>query len=72
MSFTSEMMALGGANVTSASPATCQLAVDYLLATMQAEVSWLQGFASPLRSDQLEWRQAVPDSTMRSNNEVPI
>ncbi len=65
-----EMMALRGANVTPATPAAYQLALDYLLATMQAEISWLQGFASSLRSDQLVWRQAALDSTIRSEDEV--
>lgn len=65
-----EMMALRGANVTPATPAAYQLALDYLLATMQAEISWLQGFASSLRSDRLVWRQAALDSTIRSEDEV--
>jgi DNA-binding PadR family transcriptional regulator len=62
-----EMMALRGANVT---PAAYQLALDYLLATMQAEISWLQGFAGSLRSDELVWRQTALDSKMRSEDEV--
>jgi DNA-binding PadR family transcriptional regulator len=67
-----EMRALRGANVTSATPAAYQLALDYLLATMKAEISWLREFASSLESDQREWRQAVPDSKMRSEDEVGI
>jgi DNA-binding PadR family transcriptional regulator len=67
-----EMAALCGADATPPSPGAHQLPVDYLLATMQAEISWLRGFASSLRSDQLEWRQAAPDSKMRSENEVGI
>ena len=67
-----EIMALSGANVTPATPVACQTALDYLLATMQAEISWLRGFASSLRSDQLVWRQAAPDSKMRSEDKVGI
>jgi DNA-binding PadR family transcriptional regulator len=70
-----EMIALRGGGVTPATPATPaghQLALDYLLATMQAEISWLQGFASTLRSDQLAWREAAVDSPMRSENEAGI
>jgi DNA-binding PadR family transcriptional regulator len=67
-----EIMALSGANVTPATPVAYQTALDYLLATMQAEISWLRGFASSLRSDQLVWRQAAPDSKMRSEDEVGI
>jgi DNA-binding PadR family transcriptional regulator len=65
-----EIAALGGANVTPATPGAYQPALDYLLATMQTELSWLRRFAGSLRSDQLEWRQAAPDSKMRSGDEV--
>jgi DNA-binding PadR family transcriptional regulator len=44
-----EIMALRDAGVT---PAGYLVAFDYLLATMQAELSWLRGFAGELRADQ--------------------
>jgi hypothetical protein len=31
---------------------------EYLLATTQAQVTWLQQFAEPLRSGRRQWRQA--------------
>jgi hypothetical protein len=42
-----EIMALRDASVT---PTGYLVAFDYLLATMQAELSWLQGFAGSMRS----------------------
>ena len=43
-----EIMALRDASVT---PAGYLVAFDYLLATTQAELSWLRGFAGSMRSD---------------------
>jgi len=62
-----EIMALRDSGIT---PGGYLVALDYLLATMQAELSWLREFASALRSGQLEWRQAVSDSKVRSQDEV--
>jgi DNA-binding PadR family transcriptional regulator len=63
-----EIMALRDSGVT---PAAYLMALDYLLATTQAQLSWLQGFAISLRSDRLEWRQAVsPDTIVGGRNEV--
>jgi hypothetical protein len=62
-----EIMALRDAGVT---PGGYLVALDYLLATMQAELSWLREFASSLRSGQLEWRQRISDSKVRSQDEV--
>ena len=61
-----EIMALRDAGVT---PRGYLVALDYLLAAMQAELLWLREFAGSLRSGQLEWRQGVSDSTVRSHNE---
>jgi DNA-binding PadR family transcriptional regulator len=63
-----EVMALRDAGVT---PAAYLVALDYLLATMQTELSWLRGFAVSLRSGQLPWRQAeVSDCEVGSGDEV--
>ena len=64
-----EIMALRDAGVT---PGGYLVALDYLLATMQTELSWLREFASSLRSGQLEWRRAASDRGMRSQDEVGI
>jgi DNA-binding PadR family transcriptional regulator len=56
-----EIMGLRDAGVT---PATYLVALDYLLAMMQAEVSWLQRFASSLPSGRLEWRDAAGTETI--------
>jgi DNA-binding PadR family transcriptional regulator len=62
-----EIMALRDAGVT---PGGYLVALDYLLATMQAELLWLREFASSLRSGQLERRQGISDSRVRSQDEV--
>jgi DNA-binding PadR family transcriptional regulator len=62
-----EIMALRDAGVT---PDGNLVAFDYLLATMQAELSWLRKFASSLRSGQRGWRQGDSDSKVRSQDEV--
>jgi DNA-binding PadR family transcriptional regulator len=62
-----EIMALRGAGVV---PAAYLVALDYLLATMQNELSWLRGFAESLRSGQLGWRQAAADSKVERRDEV--
>jgi DNA-binding PadR family transcriptional regulator len=63
-----EIMALRDAGVT---PAAYLVVLDYLLATMQTELSWLRGFASSLRSGQLQSpRAAAPDRKVRSGDEV--
>jgi DNA-binding PadR family transcriptional regulator len=64
-----EIMALRDAGVT---PDAYLVALDYLLAMMQTELSWLREFAGSLRSGQLEWRQAASDSKVRSHDEVGI
>jgi DNA-binding PadR family transcriptional regulator len=64
-----EIMALRDAGVT---PDGYLVALDYLLAMMQAELSWLRGFAGSVRSGQLERRQAASDSKVRSQDEVGI
>jgi DNA-binding PadR family transcriptional regulator len=64
-----EIMALRDAGVT---PDGYLVALDYLLAIMQAELSWLRGFAGSVRSGQLERRQAASDSKVRSQDEVGI
>jgi DNA-binding PadR family transcriptional regulator len=58
-----EIMALSDAGVT---PGGYLAALDYLLATMRAELSWLREFASWLCCGQLECRQAASDSKVRS------
>ncbi|ORV64658.1 hypothetical protein AWC06_06250 [Mycobacterium fragae] len=55
-----EIMALRDAGVT---PAGYLAALDYLLAMMQTEVSWLRGFARSLRSGRLEWKRAAGPET---------
>jgi DNA-binding PadR family transcriptional regulator len=66
-----EVMELRDSGVT---PIAYLVALDYLLTTMQAQLSWLRWFAKSLRSgrlDWLEWREAVsPDTIMGSRNEV--
>src|SRR6201996_9424625 len=62
-----EMMALRDAGVT---PGGYLVALDYLLATMQAELLWLHEFASSLRSGELERRQGISDDRVRSQDEV--
>lgn len=62
-----EIMALRDAGVT---PGGYLVPLDYLLATMQAELSWLREFAGSLRSGQLAWRQAAPDSKTESQDGV--
>jgi DNA-binding PadR family transcriptional regulator len=64
-----EIMALRDAGVT---PGGYLVALDYLLAMMQTELSWLREFASSLRSGQLESRRAASDRGMRSQDEVGI
>lgn len=55
-----EIMALRDAGIT---PAAYLAALDYLLAMMQTEVSWLRGFASSLRSGRPQWeRDAGPET----------
>jgi DNA-binding PadR family transcriptional regulator len=52
-------------------PAAYLVAFDYLLVTMQTELSWLRGFASSLRSGRPEWRQSAgPDAIVASQDEV--
>jgi DNA-binding PadR family transcriptional regulator len=62
-----EIMALRGAGVV---PAAYLVALDYLLAAMQNELSWLRDFANSLRAGQLEWRQAAADSKVERRDEV--
>jgi DNA-binding PadR family transcriptional regulator len=63
-----EIMALRDASVT---PAGYLLAFEYLLATMQAELSWLRSFADSMRSGGRE-RLTVSGNTVRSRDEVGI
>jgi DNA-binding PadR family transcriptional regulator len=62
-----EITALRGAGVMRAE---YLVALDYLLAAMQNELSWLRDFANSLRSGQLGWRQAAADSKVESRDEV--
>ncbi|MFZ3268025.1 MAG: PadR family transcriptional regulator [Mycobacterium sp.] len=62
-----EITALRGAGVVRAA---YLVALDYLLATMQNELSWLRDFAESLRSGQLGWRQAAADSKVERRDEV--
>lgn len=64
-----EITALRDAGVT---PATAyRVALDYVLTTTRAEVSWLRGFAGSLRSGRLQWRSGVvSDTAAGSRNEV--
>jgi DNA-binding PadR family transcriptional regulator len=66
-----EIMAIRDSGVT---PAAYLLALDYLLATIKSQLSWLEGFATLLRSGRLEWlerrKAASPDSIVGSRNEV--
>jgi DNA-binding PadR family transcriptional regulator len=65
-----EIMAVRDNGVT---PAAYLVALDYLLATMQTELSWLRQFAISLRSGRLEWRQAAgADTIVLSQDEVGI
>src|SRR5271165_3713666 len=64
-----EIMALRDAGVT---PGGYLVALDYLLATMQAELLWLREFAGSVRSGQLERRQAASGSKVWSQDEVGI
>lgn len=64
-----EIMALRDAGVT---PGGYLVALDYVLATMQAELSWLREFAGSLRSGQLRWRRPRSDSTTESRDGVEI
>lgn len=61
-----EIMALQDAGVTSVTGYL--VAFDYLLSAMQAELSWLRGFADLLRSGRL--RAGGPGTTTGSRNEV--
>ena len=63
-----EIMALRDASVT---PAGYLLAFEYLLATTQAELSWLRSFADSMRSGGPE-RLTVSGNTVRSRDEVGI
>jgi hypothetical protein len=65
-----EIMAVRDNGVT---PVAYLVALDYLLATMQTQLSWLRQFASSLRSGRLEWRQvAGADTIVGSQDEVEI
>jgi DNA-binding PadR family transcriptional regulator len=62
-----EITALRGAGVVRTA---YLVALDYLLAAMQNELSWLRDFADSLRSGQLGWRQAAADSKVENRDEV--
>jgi DNA-binding PadR family transcriptional regulator len=62
-----EITALRGAEVARAA---YLVALDYLLATIHHELSWLREFTGSLRSGQLQWGQAVHGSTVESRDEV--
>ena len=64
-----EIMAFRDASVT---PAGYLLAFEYLLATTQAEVSWLRSFADSTRSGGPQRRLTVSGNTMPSHDEVGI
>jgi DNA-binding PadR family transcriptional regulator len=46
------------------------VALDYLLAAIHHELSWLREFTGSLRSGQLQWRQVAHGSTVESRDEV--
>jgi hypothetical protein len=48
------------------------LAFEYLLATTQAELSWLRSFADSMRSGGPQRRLTVSGNTVRSQGEVGI
>jgi DNA-binding PadR family transcriptional regulator len=57
----------------STAPGIYLVAVDYLLSTTQAQVTWLRGFVASLRSGRLQWQHAAqPDTIVGSRNEVGI
>jgi len=62
-----EITALRGAEVARAA---YLVALDYLLAAIHHELSWLREFTGSLRSGQLQWRQAAHGSTVESRDEV--
>ena len=62
-----EITALRGAGVVRTA---YLVALDYLLAAMQNELSWLRDFADSLRSGQLRWRHAAADSKLENRDEV--
>jgi DNA-binding PadR family transcriptional regulator len=66
-----EIMALRDSGVT---PAPFQVALDYLLATMQTQLLWLRRFVGSLRSGRLEWLErrtgAAPDGIVEGQDEV--
>ena len=62
-----EITALRGAGVVRTA---YLVALDYLLAAMQNELSWLRDFADSLRSGQLGWRHAAADSKLENRDEV--
>lgn len=65
-----DLVALRDAGIA---PTIDAVALDYVLAMTQAEVTWLRGFADSLRSGRLQWRgNQRPDTIVESRNEVGI
>jgi DNA-binding PadR family transcriptional regulator len=64
-----EIMALRDASVT---PAGFLLALEYLLATTQAELSWLRSFADSMRPGAPQRQLTVSGNTVPSQDEVGI
>ena len=57
----------------STAPGIYLVALDYLLATTKAQVTWLREFVDSLRSERLHWHHAAqPDTIVGSRNEVGI
>ena len=57
----------------SAAPASHLAALDYMVASTEAQVVWLRDFVKSLRPGQMRWRRAAALDTIRgSRNEVGI
>ena len=70
---TNDLTELRTLKQVSTAPASHQVALDYLLVSTQAQVTWLRGFVESLRTGHLRWRQAAELDTIEgSRNEVGI
>jgi DNA-binding PadR family transcriptional regulator len=62
-----EMLTLRDAGTA---PTAHLIALDFLLATTQAQLTWLRELVDSLRSGRLQWQARQPDTVMVSQNEV--
>jgi DNA-binding PadR family transcriptional regulator len=62
-----EMLTLRDAGTA---PTAHLIALDFLLATTQAQLTWLRELVDSLRSGRLQWQARQPDTVMVSRNEV--